>query len=202
MDGEMLGAGGGQHVFFAPLEALHERHAHAGREKRAFTVCFLSPAPAGVAENVDVRCPERQAEVLLAAVPFAIGLVMLGPAFGGDGVGDFLHEAFVPHGRQRDRLRKHRRHARPANTVQTLVPPVVRRNTQPLDGRREVHHLADLFLQRHPRHQIGCPLLERQGGVQVGGPFGRGGGFFHRLLRRLFYDLLRDGFLHGLFSGG
>ena len=57
--------------------------------------------------------------------------------------------------------------ARPGarDAVQALVPPVVRRNAEALDGGRIVHHLRDLFLERHARESVRHAPVEGGGGV-------------------------------------
>src|SRR5439155_2808030 len=46
--------------------------------------------------------------------------------------------------------------------METLVPPVVLGDTQPLDRRRAVHHLRDFLLERHAPHEVSGALFERQ----------------------------------------
>jgi hypothetical protein len=67
---------------------------------------------------------------------------------------------------QPDRFREHRRRSG-GHAVQRFGPPVVLRHLQPRDGRGLVHHLRDLFFQRHPRDQVVDPLFERQRGIEI-----------------------------------
>ena len=51
--------------------------------------------------------------------------------------------------------------------MQRLVPPVVSGNAEAVDCRRDVLHLRDFFLERHPGHEIGHAMLERQVGILI-----------------------------------
>jgi len=80
----------------------------------------------------------------------------------------------VPGGREADRLWEHRGQPRSRDAVQPLVPPVVDRHAEPLDGGRGVLHLVRLLLERHAAHEIGGARLEGERFVLVGGGL-RGG---------------------------
>ena len=163
----VLGARGHLEVLrVVALEALDERHAHPGRQVRVLAVGLLAPAPARVAEDVDVRRPTRQAEVLLEEV-LAARRVVLGAGLVGDRRRDPAHQRNVERRAQADRLREDRRQPRTRHAVEALVPPVVLRHAQPFDRGRLVPHLADLFLDRHPPDQIVRTLDQVQFRIQI-----------------------------------
>ena len=57
-------------------------------------------------------------------------LMVLGPRFIGDGVGNIQHQLFIPAVGDSDRLRKDGGIAGTGDTVQCLVPPVVFRDAE------------------------------------------------------------------------
>ena len=62
MHGEVLGRG--DHAIVVRIVALHagnEGHAHAAGEERILAVGLLAAAPARIAEDVNVGCPEVEA---------------------------------------------------------------------------------------------------------------------------------------------
>ena len=73
---------------------------------------------------------------------------MLGARLVGDRDRDLVQPLGVPHRRQADRLREHRRDAGARDAVQPLVPPVVGGDAQALDRRRLVQHLRGLLGRR------------------------------------------------------
>ena len=135
--------------------------SRAGQE-RVFAVGFLAAAPARVAEDVDVRRPEGQAE-MFAAVAVVLGdvIIVLGAGFGGDDVRLLVNQRRVPGGRHADGLRKNRGDAGARHAVQTFVPIIVGRNAQPRNRRRVGHELRRLFRQRHPAHEVLHPRGQR-----------------------------------------
>ena len=54
------------------------------------------------------------------------------------------------------------------DAVQALVPPIVLAHAQAVDGRRVIHQLRDLFLERHARNEVGGARLGAQADVAVG----------------------------------
>ena len=67
MNGKVLGAGKEFAVLAVgrSLESAHHSQSHARCEIRVFAIGFLSTPPTRVAEDVDIRCPERQALIHL-----------------------------------------------------------------------------------------------------------------------------------------
>ena len=148
----MLGTGGGLHHVAVPLQAADIGRAQLGGQHRVLAVGLMAAAPAGVAEDVDVGGPEGQP---LVDVPVAVGGegVVLGAALGGGHVAQFLHQLRIEPRRDADDLGKAGRHARPGHPVQGLVPPVVGRHAQPVNGRRVKLQLTRSLGNGHLRHK-------------------------------------------------
>ena len=111
VDREMFRARHRQHVIrVVALQSLDERHAKRAAQERVFAVGFLAAAPARVAEDVDVRRPERQpAEPFGVAVVFGGVIVELRAAFNADDVCFLMKQRRIPRGRHADGLRENRR---------------------------------------------------------------------------------------------
>ena len=152
MDGEMLGAGGGFEAVPVPLQALGVGYAHPGGQVRVLPEGLLAAAPAGIAENVDVRAPEGEA---LVNIPVAVGGggVVLGAALGGGDAAQLFDQLVVKGCAQADGLGEHRRRAGAGHPVQGFVPPVILRHVQPRDRRGIVNQLGRRFLQGHAADQ-------------------------------------------------
>ena len=80
---------------------------------------------------------------------------------------DLVHQRRVPRRRQADRLRKIRRESVARHAMQRFIPPVVRGNAQPRNGRRDILHLAHFFFQRHAAHEIFRARFGRQRWIRV-----------------------------------
>ena len=165
--GEVLGAGRGLQPYgVAALQPADERLAQQSGQVGILAVSLLPAAPAGIAEDVDVGSPEREALVVHAALARAVGLVVDGPGFGrGDFTGPFQRRGIEGRGHAYC-LREHG-HAvlRATHAVQALVPPVVGRNSEPLDGRRDILHLGCLLFERQARNKVLYALFDGQPGV-------------------------------------
>jgi hypothetical protein len=162
VDGEVFHGRDGLEVLrVVALQPADELDRQLTRQKRIFAVRLLSASPAGIPEDVDVRRPEREA-LISAEAPVPHVLVMLGARLVGDDGRHAEDEAVVPRGREADGLREHGREPGAGDAVQRLVPPIVRRNAESFDRRRDVLHLLDFFLQREARYEIGGALLERE----------------------------------------
>ena len=89
VDGIVLGAGRSlQQDRIVALQSLYDGFAQQSGQVGVFAVGLLSPAPARIAEDIDVRGPERKALVLDAAFARAVGFVVDGARFG---LGDAAH---------------------------------------------------------------------------------------------------------------
>ena len=148
MHREVLGAGPRfQHVALA-LQTANVGRADFAGEGGVFAEGFLAPAPARVAEDVDVGAPEGEA---LVNVPVAVAGsgVVLGAAFGGSHVAQFLHQPGIEGGGHADGLGEHGGHARAGHTVQRFVPPVVCGHAQAFDGGSLIAQLGSGFFHGH-----------------------------------------------------
>ena len=157
MHGEVLGAGGGLHGFPVALQAPDVGLAQLRGEEGILAVGLVAAAPAGIAEDVDVGRPEGQP---LVDVPVAVagGGVVLGAALGGGHIAQLLHQGGVEGSGHADGLGPHGSRAGAGHAVERLVPPVVGRNAQPVNGRRVVAQLAGSLLHRHLADQRHCLL--------------------------------------------
>lgn len=87
---KMLDTGCGLQPLAVALNAFYIGRAHAARQVGILAVGFVAAAPARVAENIDVGCPECQPLVQAAVILFPGGVV-LGAALGGRNIANFLH---------------------------------------------------------------------------------------------------------------
>ena len=60
MNSEMLAAGGSLQVFSVSLQAFNISDSEPAGQIRIFTVGFMSAAPSGIPENIDIRAPYGQ----------------------------------------------------------------------------------------------------------------------------------------------
>ena len=151
----MLGARGDLQVLAIALQSLDEPYAQPAGKIRIFAIGFMPSAPAGITENVDVRAPHGQTLVNVAVAMRRLPVVLCA-RFGADDACHHFVEVLVENCRQTNRLREHRRRARTRHAVQGFIPPVIRRNAQPRNGRRVKTELGGLLLQRHLRNQLVC----------------------------------------------
>src|SRR6185437_8836296 len=110
---------------------------------------LLPATPARVAENVDVRGPDRETLVPVRAAVGMYGGGILRAKLGTDDACSLVHERCVPRRRHADCLREHSRDSGAGDSVQALVPPVVLGHTQTRDRGRGIAELARLLLQSH-----------------------------------------------------
>ena len=167
--GKMLGTGHGLQVMrVVALQTVHHGHAHLACQVGVLTVGLLSASPTRVAEDVDVGGPVGETVVLGHAALLQI-LVEEGAALG---AGDIAHAAEclgVEGGGHADGLREHGDLFLGAgHTVERLVPPVISRYAQPLNGRGIVLHQFHLFLQGEAGDEVIHSLLDGEFGVAEG----------------------------------
>src|ERR1039457_4498031 len=118
------------------LNPLDKLNANLAREKRIFTVGLLAPAPARVAENVDVRRPKRH-----AIPPFGIAVVRVGvivefrAAFDADDRAFLMKQLRIPRSSSANRLGTNRRNAVVGDAVQRFVPIIVSPQTEARNSR-------------------------------------------------------------------
>ena len=174
MDREMLGAGGGFQVLPIPLQAPDVGFAQNRRQVGVFAVGFVAPAPAGVAENIDVGAPKGQTVVDVPVSPGGQGIV-LGPSLGGCHIPQTADEVLVKSGSHGNGLGEAGGRTAPGNAVEGFVPPVVFGNTQPVNGRRVKPQLAGSLQHVHPGNQFFSFLL-RFRSIHMSPPFSSGWG--------------------------
>ena len=170
--GIVLGAGVGlEHVGIGvSLQAADHGHAQLTGEVRVFTVGLHAPAPARVAENVDVRSPEGKALILPYFSAFH-GQTVLHAGLVRDGGEHFLYLFPVKGRGHADRLGKHGGGAVAGHPVQGLAPPVVLFDTQTLNRGRVEKYQRSFFLQREFGQQVLGTDLCREGFVLIGNLF-------------------------------
>ena len=144
-----------------PLQAADDSETHAGSQKWVLSVSFHSPAPSGIAEYVYIRSPEGQALVTVIFLLLLV-IVVLGARLVADHLECTVHLGIIKRGGEGDRLREDSCVSRAGNAVQSLVPPVVRRNSEARDGRSLVHHLTNLLFRRQAAEQVGDTFVDRQ----------------------------------------
>ena len=153
VDGEVLCACGGFHDRSVALKALHECGAHPCGEVRVLSQCLVASAPSGIAEDVDVRGPERQPLVDVPVALCGCGIV-LRPSLRRADLRLVVDEVRVERRGHGYRLREHRGRAGPGHPVERLVPPVVGGNPKPLDRRCIEDELPCGLFNRHPRNKL------------------------------------------------
>ena len=156
VDGIVLRARGDLHVILrvVALHAAHVGRAHLAGEEGILAERLLAAAPARVAEEVDIRGPEREASVLVALPAGLAGEVELRARLAAEDRALRLREIAVERRREVHRLREDRRAAVAADAVQAFAPPVVGGQAEPRDRGGVVDELGALLLQRHPRDQF------------------------------------------------
>ena len=165
MHGEVLGRGDGARMRrIIALQAGDEGDTHLRGQERVFAIGFLPPAPARIAEDVDVGRPEIQT----AIHPFAPLAIVAHPRLGGDRGRHLMHQRRIETGGQAHGLRKDGGGARNGDAVQRLAPPVVGRHAQPRNRGGAVDQLLALFLQRHLGHQRCSALVHGEARIEPG----------------------------------
>ena len=175
MHGVVLRAGVGLIVFgIVALHAEHGLQAQDAGEVRVLAAGLLAAAPAGIAENVDVRAPEGELrvagivgyahrhveDVVVGAVPVGAGLV-------GHLREDVVHLLRVEGGCHADRLGIDGV-AVLANAVAGLAPPVVGGDAEPVHGHGLVHHQAHLLFRGEQGDEVLHAVLDLEARVLEG----------------------------------
>ncbi len=102
-------------------------------------------------------------------LPRRTNSLILGAGFIGDGGGDAEDQIGVPGGGEADGFRENGGAAGARHAVEALVPPIVGRDAEPLDGGRIVHELGDFLLQGHAGEQVVDAFFKRRGRIFVEG---------------------------------
>ncbi len=137
------------HVGVRPLHAGDKGHRHPPGQVRVLAIGFLTPAPTWIAENIDIGRPGVEAGADVPQVPALAPQRMQRPHLGADGPGDLVNQRGIKRSGQANRLGKIGCRHRADRAVQRFGPPVIGRNPQSRDARRDIHQLVDLFIQRH-----------------------------------------------------
>ncbi len=151
MDGEVLRR---RHALvierIVALDAMNEADGHVAGQVRVLAIGFLTAAPARIAEDVDIGRPVVDTVIAVGAGRVARdGGIIIGAAFGGDGVADCAHQGLIPGGGQTDGLRIDGGVTGAGHAVQHFVPPAIAWQAEARNGRGIVLHLRRFFFQRH-----------------------------------------------------
>ena len=148
-------------IALCTLQTSYHSQAHLGGEIRILTIGFLATPPSRVTEDIDVRCPKRQA-LILSDAPVLSGNVVLGTRLITGSRECTFHQRIIPSSSQSHRDRIDCRRTISSDAVQSLVPPVEGRNAQTLNGWRRMLHQLCLLLQRKASQQVFGPRLRRE----------------------------------------
>ncbi len=135
-------------------QAVRVRRGDGRGQLRVLGVALLVTAPQRVAQQIDRRRPDVEADPVVAGAHR--------PGLLGDRLADPPHQLRVPGRAQAHRLREHRRRAHPGHAVQGLLAGPPGGDAEPLHGGRELVQEGDLLVQGEPRQQIVDALRERQ----------------------------------------
>ena len=124
------------------LQSFDDSRSHHPCQIRVFSICLLSPSPAGIPENIDIRCPKSQPFILLAYLTLTDCLVVNRTGFIGSNLSHPFQCRSIESRSHADRLRKNG-HLIPRSSypMQALVPPVVSRDSQTFDSHGRMLHL-------------------------------------------------------------
>ena len=146
-----------QIIFIMSLQTLHKTNTESGGQVRVLTKSFVSAAPSGITENIDIGRPEGQTLVYVRVIIFLLHVEFRTALRGNCGC-NLLQQVLIKGCRKSDGLRENRCHAGARNAVQRLIPPVISLDAESFDRRRPAQGLRNLLLQSHLRHKRFCPL--------------------------------------------
>ena len=149
MHGKMFGCSHQFQVFrVIALQPFDILYSHFTGQIRIFAICLHTSSPPRVPENINVWCPIGQS---LVNSPFILPekIMVFCPGFVTYSRGNVKHHISVPHGSHSNGLGKNGGVTCTGDPVQALVPPVVFRHTQPVDGSGFMSHLRNFFLKSH-----------------------------------------------------
>ena len=129
------------------LQATYDGKTHLRREIGILAVGLLPAPPSGIAENIDVGRPEREALVTLD-VARTLGLLRFHTGLIADSRKDLVQQGIVPGGCHTHGDGEDGGKAITPYTVQGFVPPLELGDAQARDGGRGVHHQTDLLVER------------------------------------------------------
>src|SRR5215211_2002977 len=148
----MLGRRDGLQIpWIITLHTFHEGNTEARCEKRIFTVSLLTASPPRVAKDVDVGRPKSQTIKTLTLIVFN-SVVILSAGFIGNSSRDCPDQFLIPRSTEPNRLRENCSCSCIRDSMEGFIPPVVSRNSKPVDCCRLIHHLRDLLFDRKTAH--------------------------------------------------
>jgi hypothetical protein len=126
VDGEMLQTCVELVIFLraVTLKAVNDCTSHDCSKIRILAISLLSPSPARVTEDIDIRSPYRESVITLYALTFA-GNAELDSLFGRSDVENLLEERIIPAGSHTDGLRENGSQTIAGRSVQSLIPPII-----------------------------------------------------------------------------
>ena len=116
------------------LQAFNHGHAHPRSQVGAFPVGFLAPAPARIAEEIEIGGPIGEPEIL-TAISELLRLVEFRPGLVGDRGGDAVQQRVIECGGHAHGLREDGGDPGAGDAMETFVPPIVFWNAEAFDGR-------------------------------------------------------------------
>ena len=148
MNGIVLNRGIKLAIFSLSLKSLYEGYAHSSCKIRVFTVCFVSSSPSGVAEDVNIGRPIGKSLINFSVAELFI-LVIFSASLIRNNRCNLIHKVGIKACRHTDSLGEYGSYARTRNTVKTLVPIVMTRNTKSFNRGRIKSHLRHFLLNSH-----------------------------------------------------
>ena len=134
------------------MKPLNICHAQSRSQHRILPVGLMSPSPARIAEDIDIGSPEGQSLINIM-IFMLLRLLILGATLHCDRLTDLLQQLRIKGCSQTDRLWKHGRPAGSCHSMQRLIPPIIRRNSQSRDRRSIISQLGCRLLHCHPVYQ-------------------------------------------------
>ena len=144
------------------LKSLDDLNSKARSEVRILSVGLLSTSPARVAEDIDVRSPDRKAMEAQVFLALSYPHVICRTTFIADLREDLEKEFVVEAGSHTDWLWIDCHIAHVGNAMKRLAPPVESLDAEMRNCLRHIHHDLCLFFERHARHDVNCSLMRRK----------------------------------------
>ena len=126
---KMFGTGCCLHCIPISLKCFYKGNSQFFCKIRIFPISFMASTPSWITENIDIRRPERQSLINISVTVYGICIILCSALYCHD-TGHLCHAFPVKSCRHSDRLWKNRCLPCSGNTVKSLIPPVIRRNSQ------------------------------------------------------------------------
>ena len=126
---KMFGTGCCLHCIPISLKCFYKGNSQFFCKIRIFPISFMASTPSWITENIDIRRPERQSLINISVTVYGICIIPCSALCCHD-TGHLCHTFPVKSCRHSDRLWKNRCLPCSGNTVKSLIPPVIRRNSQ------------------------------------------------------------------------